>query len=103
MTVLYPSIDLRGGHVVRLRQGDYADETIYGDDAVAVAMAFAEQGAAWIHVVDLDAARTGDPRNRPVVEAITAALGRRCTCRRVGESDRSPTPRRSPLPVWPAS
>lgn len=77
MTVLYPSIDLRGGHVVRLRRGDYADETIYGDDAVAVAMAFAEQGAAWIHVVDLDAALTGRPRNRHMIAAIVAAIAGR--------------------------
>ncbi len=62
---------------MRLRQGDYADETIYGDDAVAVATAFVEQGATWIHVVDLDAARTGDPRNRTVVAAITAAIAGR--------------------------
>jgi phosphoribosylformimino-5-aminoimidazole carboxamide ribotide isomerase len=71
---LYPAIDLRGGKVVRLRQGDYADETTYGDDPVAVAAAFAAAGAPWIHVVDLDAARTGSPVNRPVVAAITAAV-----------------------------
>jgi phosphoribosylformimino-5-aminoimidazole carboxamide ribotide isomerase len=74
MTVLYPSIDLRGGRVVRLRQGDYAAETVYGDDAVAVALDFAAQGAAWIHVVDLDAARTGEATNRDVVAAIVQAL-----------------------------
>jgi phosphoribosylformimino-5-aminoimidazole carboxamide ribotide isomerase len=74
MTLLYPSIDLRGGHVVRLRQGDYAAETVYGDDGVAVATSFADQGATWIHVVDLDAARTGEPTNRPVVAAIVAAV-----------------------------
>ena len=74
MTLLYPSIDLRGGHVVRLRQGDYAAETIYGDDGVAVATDFAEQGATWIHVVDLDAARTGEATNRAVVAAIAAAV-----------------------------
>ena len=62
MTTLYPSIDLRGGHVVRLRQGDFAVETVYGDDPVAVATSFVEQGATWIHVVDLDAALTGEPR-----------------------------------------
>jgi phosphoribosylformimino-5-aminoimidazole carboxamide ribotide isomerase len=74
MTLLYPSIDLRGGHVVRLRQGDYAAETIYGDDGVAVATSFAEQGATWIHVVDLDAARTGEGTNRAVVAAIASAV-----------------------------
>lgn len=74
MTLLYPSIDLRGGHVVRLRQGDYAAETVYGDDGVAVATSFAEQGATWIHVVDLDAARTGEGTNRGVVAAIASAV-----------------------------
>ena len=74
MTLLYPSIDLRGGHVVRLRQGDYGAETVYGDDGVAVATSFADQGATWIHVVDLDAARTGEATNRDVVAAITAAV-----------------------------
>jgi phosphoribosylformimino-5-aminoimidazole carboxamide ribotide isomerase len=71
---LYPSIDLRGGHVVRLLHGDYDHETIYGDDPVTQAKAFADAGASWIHVVDLDAARTGDPVNRPVVAAIAAAV-----------------------------
>lgn len=71
---LYPAIDLRAGRVVRLTQGDYGRETVYGDDPVAVAVSFAEAGAPWIHVVDLDAARTGDPMNRPVVAAIAAAL-----------------------------
>lgn len=76
MTVceLYPAIDLRGGRVVRLAQGDYAAETVYGDDPVAVAAAFADAGAAWVHVVDLDAARTGDPVNRDVVNRIAEVL-----------------------------
>ncbi len=74
MIDLYPAIDLLGGRVVRLRQGDYADETVYGDDPVAVAREFAVAGARWIHVVDLDAARSGDPVNRPVVAAIVSAV-----------------------------
>jgi phosphoribosylformimino-5-aminoimidazole carboxamide ribotide isomerase len=74
MIDLYPAIDLLGGRVVRLRQGDYADETVYGDDPVAVARDFAAAGARWIHVVDLDAARSGDPVNRPVVAAIVSAV-----------------------------
>lgn len=74
MIELYPAIDLLGGRVVRLRQGDYGDSTVYGDDPVAVARSFVEDGATWIHVVDLDAARSGDPINRPVVSAITAAV-----------------------------
>ena len=71
---LYPAIDLRDGRVVRLTQGDYDAETVYGDDPVAVATSFANAGAPWVHVVDLDAARSGDPVNRPVVERIAAAL-----------------------------
>jgi phosphoribosylformimino-5-aminoimidazole carboxamide ribotide isomerase len=77
VTTLYPSIDLRGGHVVRLRQGDYSVETVYGDDPVAVANDFCDQGAAWIHVVDLDAARTGEATNRRAVAAIAAAVAGR--------------------------
>lgn len=71
---LYPAIDLRGGRCVRLHQGDYGQETVYGDDPVAQAVAFAEAGAGWIHVVDLDAARTGVPENRDVVAAIVEAV-----------------------------
>jgi phosphoribosylformimino-5-aminoimidazole carboxamide ribotide isomerase len=71
---LYPAIDLRDGRVVRLQQGDYDAETVYGDDPVAVARSFAAAGAPWIHVVDLDAARSGEPVNRAVVEAIAGAV-----------------------------
>ena len=71
---LFPAVDLRGGRCVRLYQGDYGQETVYGDDPDAQARAFAAAGAPWIHVVDLDAARTGDPRNRAVVAAIAAAV-----------------------------
>jgi len=74
---LYPAIDLLGGRVVRLRQGDYADETVYGDDPVAIARGFADAGARWVHVVDLDAARSGDAVNRPIVSAIAAAVAGR--------------------------
>ncbi len=71
---LFPAIDLRDGRCVRLYQGDYARETVYGDDPVAQARTFQEAGAPWIHVVDLDAARTGEPRNRDVVAAIADAV-----------------------------
>ena len=74
MIELYPAIDLRGGHVVRLRQGDYADETVYGDDPVAVAQSFADAGATWIHIVDLDAAKSGDPVNRPIIQSVARAV-----------------------------
>jgi len=71
---LYPSIDLRGGRVVRLLRGDFDAETFYGDDPVAVARGFADAGARWIHVVDLDASRTGEPTNTAAIEAICAAV-----------------------------
>lgn len=71
---LFPAIDLRGGRAVRLAQGDYRREQIYGDDPVAIACGFAASGATWIHVVDLDAARDGNPVNRPVVATIAAAV-----------------------------
>jgi phosphoribosylformimino-5-aminoimidazole carboxamide ribotide isomerase len=77
MIDLYPAIDLRAGKVVRLHLGDYDEETIYGDDPAAVAVQFADAGARWIHVVDLDAARTGEPTNRSVVGAIAAAVAGR--------------------------
>jgi phosphoribosylformimino-5-aminoimidazole carboxamide ribotide isomerase len=77
MTTLYPAIDLRDGKVVRLRQGDYAQETTYDDDPVAVAVEFCDHGATWIHVVDLDAARTGRPLNRPVVTTIASTVAGR--------------------------
>jgi phosphoribosylformimino-5-aminoimidazole carboxamide ribotide isomerase len=76
---LYPAIDLRDGKVVRLLQGDYDQQTTYGDDPVAVATSFAEAGARWIHVVDLDAARSGSPVNRPVVAAIARAVAGRAS------------------------
>jgi phosphoribosylformimino-5-aminoimidazole carboxamide ribotide isomerase len=71
---LYPAIDLRGGRCVRLYQGDYDRETHYGDDPVGQARAFADAGAPWIHVVDLDAARSGEATNREVIAAICAAV-----------------------------
>jgi phosphoribosylformimino-5-aminoimidazole carboxamide ribotide isomerase len=71
---LYPAIDLRGGRCVRLLKGDFAAETIYDDDPVRVARSYADAGASWIHVVDLDAARTGDPTNLAVIEAICASV-----------------------------
>ena len=53
---LYPAIDLRGGRVVRLEQGDFARERDYGTDPLTVAQQFADDGAVWLHIVDLDAA-----------------------------------------------
>jgi len=77
---LYPAIDLRAGRCVRLHQGDFDAETVYDDDPVAVARAFASAGAHWIHVVDLDAARTGEPANHAVIERIAAAVDARIEC-----------------------
>jgi len=71
---LFPAIDLRDGKCVRLTQGDFDRETVYGDDPVAVAKAYEAAGAPWIHVVDLDGARTGEPTNRDAVLAIRAAV-----------------------------
>lgn len=66
-----PAIDLRGGRVVRLRQGDYARETVFAIDPVALAKRYAGEGAQWLHVVDLDGARNGRFENLAVIEAIT--------------------------------
>jgi phosphoribosylformimino-5-aminoimidazole carboxamide ribotide isomerase len=72
---LFPAIDLLDGHCVRLYQGDYGRSTVYGDDPVAQAKVYAAEGAPWVHVVDLDAARTGDPRNRELIAQVAAAVG----------------------------
>jgi phosphoribosylformimino-5-aminoimidazole carboxamide ribotide isomerase len=71
---LYPAVDLLGGRCVRLYQGDYDAVTAYGDDPVAQARGFVAEGADWVHVVDLDAARSGEPVNRPLIEAVAAAV-----------------------------
>lgn len=71
---LFGAIDLRGGRVVQLAQGDFGRERAYGEDPVGVAVAYAAAGAPWIHVVDLDAARSGAPVNRSTVGAIAAAV-----------------------------
>jgi phosphoribosylformimino-5-aminoimidazole carboxamide ribotide isomerase len=71
---LFPAIDLRAGRCVRLAEGDFGRETVYGADPVERAQAFEAGGARWLHVVDLDAARTGVASNRQVVAAIAAAV-----------------------------
>jgi phosphoribosylformimino-5-aminoimidazole carboxamide ribotide isomerase len=73
MTV-YPAIDLRGGRCVRLRQGAFDQETVYGDDPVATAQRWERLGARWLHVVDLDGARAGRPVQAALVAAICAAV-----------------------------
>ena len=72
-----PAIDLRDGRVVRLQQGDFARETAYSDDPVEVATRFADAGARWLHVVDLDGARTCAPAHGDVIRAIVSAVGDR--------------------------
>ena len=72
---ILPAIDLRDGKVVRLAQGDYDRQTTYHDDPAAVARLFVQAGAKWIHVVDLDAARTGTPANAVAVRAVVQAVG----------------------------
>jgi len=74
---ILPAIDLRGGRVVRLEQGDFGRETTFSDDPVAVARSFADAGAHWLHVVDLDGARNGMPAHGDVIRAIVAAVGER--------------------------
>jgi phosphoribosylformimino-5-aminoimidazole carboxamide ribotide isomerase len=71
---LYPAIDLRGGRAVRLLRGDYSAETVYSDDPVAVARSFEAAGARWIHVVDLDAARSGEAGNLDLVAAVARSV-----------------------------
>ncbi|MCL2680163.1 MAG: 1-(5-phosphoribosyl)-5-[(5-phosphoribosylamino)methylideneamino]imidazole-4-carboxamide isomerase [Coriobacteriia bacterium] len=67
---LFPAIDLLDGRVVRLAQGDYQRVTVYHDDPVTQARAFRDSGAAWLHVVDLNAARSGRPHNTESIAAI---------------------------------
>ena len=74
---LFPAIDIRDGRCVRLHQGDYAQETVYDADPVAVARSFDAAGARWIHVVDLDAARTGVPTSRALIGQIAASVSAR--------------------------
>jgi phosphoribosylformimino-5-aminoimidazole carboxamide ribotide isomerase len=72
--ILYPAIDIRDGKAVRLAQGDYERETAYDDDPVVAARRWTEGGARWLHVVDLDGARAGEPVNLDHVRRIVAAV-----------------------------
>src|SRR4029453_10845701 len=71
---LIPAIDLRGGRVVRLEQGDFERETVFLGDPAAAAAAFVEAGARWLHVVDLDGARAGEPVQLGAVASIVERL-----------------------------
>jgi phosphoribosylformimino-5-aminoimidazole carboxamide ribotide isomerase len=75
---VWPAIDLRGGKCVRLRQGDYEQETVFAESPVAVARQFAEAGAKHLHIVDLEGAREGLPVNLPGVKEILAAVDIEC-------------------------
>jgi phosphoribosylformimino-5-aminoimidazole carboxamide ribotide isomerase len=68
--ILLPAVDIRNGRAVRLRQGQFDDETVYADDPVEAAKSFVEAGARWLHVVDLDGAREGEPANLHHLERI---------------------------------
>jgi phosphoribosylformimino-5-aminoimidazole carboxamide ribotide isomerase len=81
---LLPAIDLRKGRVVRLVEGDFARETSYSDDPVAVAESFVAAGAAWVHIVDLDAARTGERTQARTIDRVVAAMGARARCQVAG-------------------
>ena len=72
--IVFPAIDLKGGQVVRLAEGDMDRATVYGDDPAAQAMLFAEAGAGHLHVVDLDGAFAGESRNGDAVRAIVSAF-----------------------------
>ncbi len=73
--IILPAIDLLGGKCVRLRQGKYDDVTVYNDDPIAQAFEFKEVGASWIHIVDLDAAKSGIPTNHQVIRDIAVKTG----------------------------
>jgi phosphoribosylformimino-5-aminoimidazole carboxamide ribotide isomerase len=72
--ILYPAIDILGGKAVRLLQGEYDRETVYDDDPVDAAARWAEGGAEWIHVVDLDGAKAGEPVNLDAVARVAEAV-----------------------------
>lgn len=73
--LILPAIDLLDGKCVRLAQGDYGRSTVYDDDPLRVAMSFQRDGAEWVHIVDLDGARSGAPRNLEAVEQVAKGTG----------------------------
>ncbi|MEC9485320.1 MAG: 1-(5-phosphoribosyl)-5-[(5-phosphoribosylamino)methylideneamino]imidazole-4-carboxamide isomerase [Candidatus Izemoplasma sp.] len=70
--IIFPAIDLMGGNVVRLQQGDFKEKTIYSSKPVEIAKAYEKAGATWLHVIDLDGAKTGSQKNDAVVKTIIA-------------------------------
>jgi phosphoribosylformimino-5-aminoimidazole carboxamide ribotide isomerase len=75
---IWPAIDLRGGKCVRLRQGDYQQETVFADNPADVARRFVDQGARHLHIVDLEGAREGLPVNLPSVQDILESINIEC-------------------------
>jgi len=73
--IIYPAIDLLDGKCVRLRQGKYDQVTVYSEDPVAMAESFKEAGSEWVHMVDLDAAKSGIPQNRYIIEEVARKTG----------------------------
>ena len=71
---IYPAIDIRGGKCVRLLQGDYNQETVYGDSPVEMAKRWEKEGASWVHLVDLDGAKAGQPVNDAVILEMAKSL-----------------------------
>ena len=71
---LIPAIDIRGGRCVRLRKGDFADETVFSDDPAAMAVRWVKDGAHYLHVVDLDGAKEGEPRNFDLIRSIAETV-----------------------------
>ncbi len=71
---VWPAIDLRGGKCVRLKQGDYSRETVFDDDPVSVARRWVDEGAEYLHLVDLDGARDGSLGNREAITSITQSV-----------------------------
>jgi phosphoribosylformimino-5-aminoimidazole carboxamide ribotide isomerase len=76
--LILPAIDIRGGQCVRLRQGDYSQETVFGDDPATMARRWVDQGAAYLHLVDLDGAKQGQPVNGLSIRRIVESAGVPC-------------------------
>ncbi len=76
--LIFPAIDLMGGEAVRLLRGDYAQKTVYSADPVSVARSFRDAGCTWVHLVDLDGARSGETPNFAAVRRIKAEAGLAC-------------------------
>ena len=76
--ILLPAIDLMGGEVVRLKRGLASEKTVYSSDPVAFAKKWEDSGADWLHIVDLDAAFSGEPENLPAIEQICASVNIPC-------------------------